>query len=640
MAADNDLILAVGRMKNGEEEGFNLVYSKTYNFVYFRARQIMKDEEDALDLLQIVYVEAYKSIETLDKPENIYAWLGAITYRQGMKIFRKKNEILLDEETGKSLFESIPATDVAVQPEASAENKEVEEILSKYIDELPEAQRTVVIAYYYDGIGIDDIADIMECSPGTVKSRLNYARKFLKKKLDNEPGISGSRVGAMAISGAVIFGAIQGMSEQTAMAATTAQSAYAAICGSVGVAAGTVATTAGMAAAGAGVSIAASSGVGAAAAAAGTVSAGAIAAGGAGSAAGTAATTATTATTAATAATTATAVTGTVATTKTVAVAVAVAVSATGVGTAVNYQHKNSVSSEIQKVDMEDGWNTFSVNSSDDDSVSNDLAVTVSIDAVSVDEISKETESASSESTEKNSQTGNVKKEKKEKKKKEKAEEDTEKKDTASENDAHSISDSVKVKIARSAASVLFFTGGESYDGKIDNASLDAAYTFGTNIFLDPSSTVSLNGAYIDNAQITKVSTSKSKYTIDGTFDYGVSVDGVYTAYNYSFKLKMKKGAEDALYEGLDAKKLVIKRLAEVEVPENGSERANGGSSEDGSGDGVVVIEDGTTEEHSDQNNNNENPTNGEVVPTDPVVVPETPISPDVTEAIIEDVLS
>ena len=136
MAADNDLILAVARMKKGEEEGFNLVYSKTYNFVFFRARQIMKDEEDALDLLQIVYVEAYKSIDTLDKPENIYAWLGAITYRQGMKIFRKKNEILLDEETGKSLFESIPCTDTSVQPERSAEDREVEAILSKYIDEI------------------------------------------------------------------------------------------------------------------------------------------------------------------------------------------------------------------------------------------------------------------------------------------------------------------------------------------------------------------------------------------------------------------------------------------------------------------------------------------------------------------------
>ncbi len=637
MAADNDLILAVGRMKKGEEEGFNLVYSKTYNFVYFRARQIMKDEEDALDLLQIVYVEAYKSIGTLDKPENIYAWLGAITYRQGMKIFRKKNEVLLDEETGKNLFESIPATDTAVQPEASAENKEVEAILSKYIDELPEAQRTVVIAYYYDGISIDDIADIMECTPGTVKSRLNYARKFLRKRLDNEPGISRSRVGAMAISGAVIFGAVQAMSEQTAMAATTAQSAYSAICGSIGIAAGTVATTAGVAAAGAGVSIAASSGVGAAAtAAAGTVSAGAIAAGSAGGAAGTAAA-ATTATTATTAAGTAAAVTGTVATTKTVAVAVAVAVSATGVGTAVTYQHRNSVSSEIQKVDMEEGWNTFSVNSSEKDSVSDDLAVTISDDLI-VDEIVKESEETASENADDDRQSDEAKKEKEKEKEEKKKEAEEAKNETASENDAYSISDSTKERIAKSAASVLFFTGSESYDGKIDNASLEAAYTFGTNIILDSSATVSLNGAYIDNVQIVKVDRKKSKYTIDGSFDYGVSVDGVYVAYSYDFRLKMKKGAEDTLFDGLEATKLVIKQVAEAEVPEEGSERANGSTGDNGGSDGVIIIDDGSTEENVE--NNDETPTNEEIIQVDPIV--ETPaVSPSQEAAdAIEDVLS
>ncbi|MBR1893022.1 MAG: sigma-70 family RNA polymerase sigma factor, partial [Lachnospiraceae bacterium] len=135
MAADNDLIVAVGRMKKGEEEGFNLVYQKTYNYVYFRSRQIMKDDEDALDLVQIVYIEAYKSIDTLDKPENIFAWLGAITYRQGMKIFRKKNEILLDEELKEEVFGNIVSEDTSTQPDLSAEQKDQQKAIGELIDQ-------------------------------------------------------------------------------------------------------------------------------------------------------------------------------------------------------------------------------------------------------------------------------------------------------------------------------------------------------------------------------------------------------------------------------------------------------------------------------------------------------------------------
>ena len=56
---------AIEQMKNGDEKGFNAVYSATYNMVYFRAKQLMQTEEDAQDLTQIVFVEAYRNIHTL-----------------------------------------------------------------------------------------------------------------------------------------------------------------------------------------------------------------------------------------------------------------------------------------------------------------------------------------------------------------------------------------------------------------------------------------------------------------------------------------------------------------------------------------------------------------------------------------------
>ena len=183
MEVDPKLKSAVIKLKSGNDEAFGEVYASTYNYVYFRARQIMKNEEDAMDLMQIVYMEAYKSIANLDKPESIYSWLSSITFRQGMKIFQKKKEILLDEDF-ESIFDSVETSDQDSMPDTSFERKEQQRILAELIDSLPEVQRATMVAFYYDNIKIDEIAEVMDCSVGTVKSRLSYARQALKKKLE------------------------------------------------------------------------------------------------------------------------------------------------------------------------------------------------------------------------------------------------------------------------------------------------------------------------------------------------------------------------------------------------------------------------------------------------------------------------
>lgn len=184
MAADKELIRAVELMKEGQEEGFNILYSYTYNYVYARARYFMKNNEDhAIDLTQETYVQAYKGIQTLQDPENIYAWLGAITYRQAMKMYRKtKKEFLVDEEA-EDIFEDIESPNKEFQPEVTAEEKAVVDVIKNFLAELPELQRQAIVAFYYDGMKIDDIAKMFECSSNTIKSRLNYAKQFLKDRV-------------------------------------------------------------------------------------------------------------------------------------------------------------------------------------------------------------------------------------------------------------------------------------------------------------------------------------------------------------------------------------------------------------------------------------------------------------------------
>lgn len=234
---EDSLKKAIEQMKNGKEKGFNEVYSATYNRVYFRAKQIMKTEEDAQDLTQIVFVEAYKNIHTLQAPEALYSWLDGITYNQGMKIYRKRKDVFLTEET-EGMFEALESNDISSMPELTADQKATADIIKGIIEELPELQKTVVIAYYYDGLKVEKIAELMECSTNTIKSRLNYARKYIKQRVEEKEKKEGYRLHVVAFP--IFWYAIKTMADKTTLTAQAAQGIYSGACSNVGLQASSI----------------------------------------------------------------------------------------------------------------------------------------------------------------------------------------------------------------------------------------------------------------------------------------------------------------------------------------------------------------------------------------------------------------
>ena len=242
----DNLKKAIEQMKRGEEKGFNTIYSETYNRVYFRAKQIMKKEEDALDLTQIVFAEAYKNIHTLQADEALYGWLDGITYHQGMKLYRKQKDVLLTEEA-EGMFEELESNDTSSMPELTADQKATADIIKGIIEELPELQRTAVVAYYFDGLKVEQIAEIMECSVNTVKSRLSYARKYMKTRVEEKEKEEGYRLHVLGLP--VLWYALKALAEESTLTAYAAEKVYSGACSSVGLQATTItASTAGTAA--------------------------------------------------------------------------------------------------------------------------------------------------------------------------------------------------------------------------------------------------------------------------------------------------------------------------------------------------------------------------------------------------------
>ncbi len=230
MKADRELIKAVKQMKTGEEKGFNVLYTRTYNFVYARARQSINDEQEALDLVQEVYIAAYRNIQSLQDINSLYGWLGSITIRQGAKMAnKKKNQVLLSEEY-QGMLEEIP--DETAGMEDIVINEENAGILKGLLGKLPEEQRSVVVSFYYDGLKVEQIAELTETSAGTIKSRLYLARKRLKefiRELEEKEGCT-----LRGLNTPLILLAVKLLLEETTLSKAVAQNIYNRVCTKIG----------------------------------------------------------------------------------------------------------------------------------------------------------------------------------------------------------------------------------------------------------------------------------------------------------------------------------------------------------------------------------------------------------------------
>lgn len=232
MTVTKELKDAVERMQAKDETAFATFYEQTYSYVYAKAKYVMHDEEDALDLTQETYIQAYKGIGTLMDVNNVYAWLGGIVYRQGMRIFNKKKELLTGEEQDY-LFEEMESGEAT--PEQVVEQQATADIVKGMIEELPELQRMAVMAFYYDNMKIDDIARVCECSANTIKSRLNYAKKFLKEKVEAHE--KQNRYKLCSVSPAILLLAFKGLfaEPEYKMTAQAVKGVYMASCNSLGI---------------------------------------------------------------------------------------------------------------------------------------------------------------------------------------------------------------------------------------------------------------------------------------------------------------------------------------------------------------------------------------------------------------------
>jgi RNA polymerase sigma-70 factor (ECF subfamily) len=180
----------VARIQDGDLAAFEALYNKYKNELYRTALAIARDEGAAEELLQDCFLRAYDHIGSVDACSSLRPWLHRIIVNLSYNWSAKKRLPLVSiEEVFDRLF-SVPRS----SPERAYERQELMQVLDEAIASLSMAQRVVVVLFYMQGFGLFEIAQILECPVGTVKSRLHNARKALKRKLSTDFGTPGEAV--------------------------------------------------------------------------------------------------------------------------------------------------------------------------------------------------------------------------------------------------------------------------------------------------------------------------------------------------------------------------------------------------------------------------------------------------------------
>lgn len=181
---------AVRLVKQGDENGFNFLYEETYKSKYYLALKYMQNEEAAKDVLQDAYIQAFRKLDTLENPEKFASWLGIIVANTAKNALQKKNPMLFSEIVGDQEEEEfgyqIEDESIENQPEIAYSQRETQELVHELIDSLSEEQRMCILMFHIEGQSISEIAESLGCSENTVKSRLNYGRKNIKGKAEEQ----------------------------------------------------------------------------------------------------------------------------------------------------------------------------------------------------------------------------------------------------------------------------------------------------------------------------------------------------------------------------------------------------------------------------------------------------------------------
>ncbi|MGQ9492396.1 MAG: RNA polymerase sigma factor [Anaerolineae bacterium] len=180
----------VSRIRCGSLDAFEALYHKYKRPLYQTALAITGDQRAAEEILQDCFVRAYAALERVDASTSLSPWLHRIVINLSANWLNRNRQLpsALNEWIDRLFAGSI------VSPEHVMEMFELRQAVREAIAGLSFKHRATIVLFYLQGFTLPEIAYIFDCPVGTVKSRLHYACKALRKKLREDRRLAGELV--------------------------------------------------------------------------------------------------------------------------------------------------------------------------------------------------------------------------------------------------------------------------------------------------------------------------------------------------------------------------------------------------------------------------------------------------------------
>ncbi len=191
MAKDTDKEL-VRRVKKGDKQAFDLLFSRYQHKILNLVSRYLRDQQDVEDVTQEAFIKAFRALPRFRGESAFYTWLYriAINTAKNHLVARSRRPPGVDVDIDDAEF--MDGTDVlreSESPEAVLSRDELAEVINATLSELPDDLRSAVTLREFDGLSYEQIAEIMDCPVGTVRSRIFRAREAIDQRI--EPLLSG-----------------------------------------------------------------------------------------------------------------------------------------------------------------------------------------------------------------------------------------------------------------------------------------------------------------------------------------------------------------------------------------------------------------------------------------------------------------
>lgn len=186
--SDGDLVRAV---RHGDRDAFQALVERYQRKVTAVALGMVRNREDALEIAQETFVKAFESLQSFKGDSSFYTWLYRIVVNLAIDFRRRERRrptVPIEEPAGPDGDQGYRLQlkeERLADPFEQAQAREIGERVAAAVDELTPDHKAVILLREVEGLSYEEISRVMQCSKGTVMSRLHYARKKLQKKLQD-----------------------------------------------------------------------------------------------------------------------------------------------------------------------------------------------------------------------------------------------------------------------------------------------------------------------------------------------------------------------------------------------------------------------------------------------------------------------